>query len=269
MISFSHSSSVPGKASLLACVWLAVVLPASAAIVWPAVWSHVYGSGGGLYADGTNQTPTFVDPNYSTPPTPEYTDLVGGVDSTLAGPFAGGLWATSADFIYFRMRVDNEPSGNPQTVWQVLINTDADEYLDWAIQLDLSSDNQVELAQNLGAGGGPSDNWTNVNLSLQVAAGTPATDFYRYVNATAATGSNFHALNDDDYFIDMAFPKSIFLTQTGLAFSETFGVAFATSASHTVLNKDLPDTGWGAIPEPSVVLLSLLASCTALARRKR
>ena len=273
MISFSPSSTLCRISGPLACVWLAAALPTSAATIWPTVWSPVYGSGGGLYADGTHQPPTFTDPNYSAPPNPEYTDIVGGLDSTLAGPFAGGFWAMDAATIYFRIRVDNAPSANPQTVWQVLLNTDGDDYLDWAIQLDLSSDNAVELAENVAVlAGGPSDDWAGVDLDAasQVSAGTPATDFYRFVNATIETGSKFHtSLGDDDFFIDIAYPKSTFETATGLAFSDTFGVAFSTSASHTVINKDLPDTGWGAIPEPSVLLLSLLASGAALTRRKR
>lgn len=272
---YSRSRDVRGQASLLACVWLAALFPASAAVIWPTQWSPVYGSDGGLYADGKHAPPGFTDPNFATPPSPESLDVVGGLDSQGAGPYAGGFWATDDAHIFFRMRVDNMPNQNPQAVWQVLLNTDDDEWVDWVIQLDLSSsDSQVELAKNSAINaGGPSDNWTTVDLSTSafphVGAGTPKTDFYRWVNATATDGSNFHALNDDDYFIDMAFPKSIFETETGLAFSNTFGVALSTSANHNNINKDLPDTGWGSIPEPSVVLLSLLASCTALVRRKR
>ncbi len=57
----------------------------------------------------------------------------------------------------FRIRLDGDPSRGGQFVRTALLDTDTDPDVDWAFQLDLSGDNQVELVQALS--GGPETSW--------------------------------------------------------------------------------------------------------------
>lgn len=238
---------------------------AEAAPAWPTLdnqWDPVL-IGGVLYIDALANSGS---DNYGTPP-PEPMDIVGGVDPAGDGPFAAGFWAVDASDLMFRMRVDNDPSVGGQFVWTVLLNTDADSDVDWALQLDLSGDNQVELVQALS--GGPDTNW-DVTL-----AGTPHSigfdeDLYsRFSSASGTlnppyTGSHFHGPGpvDDDYFVDIAVPLATFTAVTGWNSGDPLGIAFSTSSTHTADNKDRPDyPGWGnqpVVPAPAAILLGSL-----------
>jgi len=125
-------------------------LPAGAIPSWPGLdsdWDVVI-IGGSAYVDARTGDP---GDNYGTPPQSPL-DIVGGIDQSANGPFAAGFWAQTANDLMFRIRVDTDPSVGGQFVWTALLNTDADSDVDWAVQLDLSGDNQVELVQSLSGG---------------------------------------------------------------------------------------------------------------------
>jgi hypothetical protein len=262
--------------------------------VWPASntdWTP-FTIGGCTYEDRLLVPANLLGDYYDTPPSSPYMDIVGGFDSDSIGCFAGGFTYMDADHIFFRMRVSGQPSVNPQFVWQVLLNTDADDDVDWSLQLDLSSDDQVEMA--LALSGGPSTGWEVVlDPTHYDATGTGAvpTDFYRYVSAAGVPnvpyeGSNFDSAGpgDDDYFIDIAYPLNAgggvtngFYDLTGLTppFDPVARVAFSTSTTHTLTNKDLPEyLGWDTaeqilIPEPGTMGLLALGALALVRRRRR
>ncbi len=235
---------------------------AGAAPSWPALddqWDPVL-IGGGLYIDALANSGS---DNYDTPP-PKPMDIVGGTDPGGDGPFAAGFWAVSADDLMFRIRVDGDPSRGGQFVWTVLLNTDADLDVDWALQLDLSGDNQVELVQALS--GGPDTNWEVTLAGSPHTVGFDTDVYSRSSNASGTldppyTGSHFHGPGpvDDDYFVDIAMPLATFTSITGWNAGDPLGIAFSTSASHISDNKDRPDyLGWGnqpVAPAPAALLL--------------
>jgi hypothetical protein len=191
-------------------------------------------------------------------------DIVGGIDPGGDGPFAAGFWAVSATDLMFRIRVDGDPSQAGQFVWTALLNTDADSDVDWALQLDLNGDNQVELVQALS--GGPDTNWEVTLAGPPHTIGFDKDVYSRFSNASGTldppyTGSHFHGPGpvDDDYFVDIAMPLATFSALTGWNSGDPLGIAFSTSASHISDNKDRPDySGWGnqsAVPAPAAVLL--------------
>jgi hypothetical protein len=207
--------------------------------------------------------------NRGTPPQGPV-DIVGGIDQSGHGPFAAGFWAQSAQDLMFRMRVDTNPAVGGQFVWTALLNTDADSAVDWAVQLDMSGDNQVELVQGLS--GGPDNGW---DVTLTHHADTVGLDpevYSRFVNASGAlnppyTGSQFHGPGpaNDDWFVDLAVPLASFTATTGWNPGDPLGIAFSTSSTHTLANKDRPDyDGWGgipAVPAPGALVLGGLGTC--------
>lgn len=271
------------KPSLALVIVLGLAPLASAApVAWPAdnAWTPAT-IGAAPYVDRLTVGGNLNDDYYNTPPSPEYTDIVGGTDAAAQGVFAAGFWSNNGTDVMFRIRVDAVPLVNPQTVWQVLLNLDADSDAEYALQLDLSSaDNQVELVQALS--GGPDNGWNVVLAGPPHTNAADRADYSRYVNASTGaanppyTGSHFDSLApaDDDYFVDIAFPWADFKSVTGVGdgFDFADNIAFSTSASHTLTNKDLPDiASWDnpqgpdphdlAIPEP----LTLMALACALA----
>ena len=222
-----------------------------------------------LYVGGNPNNDTFA-----TPPEPEMLDLVGGIDHHGAGPFPTGYWFRDTDNLMFRMRVDNEPGVNSQFVWTVLINTDVDPDVDWALQLDLQVDNQVELVAAASGGPNSGNPWNPVVLDGTPHTGvSPVADYSRFVNASAIDGSHFHdpGPDDDDYFVDLAFPLQTLQSVTGLPPGFAFSAALATSADHININKDLPDVAaWSnTVPEPSALALLSISLFAWLAFRWR
>ncbi|GEM_PF-2323654 len=232
---------------------------------WPGAdtdWNPVL-VGGDIYVDALANSG--VD-NYDTPP-PTPVDIVGGMDPEGDGPFAAGFWALDASHLMFRVRVDGDPSVGGQFVWTALLNTDADSGVDWAVQLDLSGDNQVELVQALS--GGPDTNWEVALAGPPHTVGFDKDEYSRFSNASGTldppyTGSQFHGPGpvDDDYFVDFAIPLATFTSVTGWNSEDPLGIAFSTSTSHIADNKDRPDyAGWGnvpMVPSPAALMLGSL-----------
>lgn len=247
---------------------LVSTLPAGAVATWPVAdtdWDAVI-VGGSTYVDALTGHP---GDNYDTPPQGPL-DIVGGIDQSANGPFAAGFWAQTAGDLMFRMRVDTDPSVGGQFVWTALLNTDADSGVDWAVQLDLSGDNQVELVQALS--GGPDNGWDITLADAPHAIGFSTADYSRFVNASAGgpnppfTGSQFHGPGPatDDWFVDIGIPLATFTATTGWEPGDPLGIAFSTSSTHTLANKDRPDyAGWGnvpVVPAPSALILGSLGT---------
>lgn len=266
------------------CIIPCCTAAAPAALIWPATpqgWTPIT-VGGAPYVD-----PLYTGSGsdyYATPPSPDKLDLVGGIDKNGNGPFATGFWATDGANLMFRMRVDSNPTqGNDNTnhVWTVLLNTDADPAVDWAMQLDAQGDNQVEFVRALAGSPSSGTPWNPVTLAGTPHTGLPLAAWSAFVNASALPlnapygGSHFDSTNanDDDFFVDIALPISLIqsiMAQAGETWSGQFSAAFATSADHININKDLPDiTTWpDPVPEPASLSL-LAAGALATLRRRR
>jgi len=254
------------------------------AVSWPANndWNPVTYQGS-LYIDPLNQGPG--TDRYATPPSPLGLDLVGGTDSNGNGPFGTAFWGDDGDNLLFRIRLDDEPVGGQDLskhVWTVFLNRDQDEDVDWALQLDNKVDSQIELVPAVSGGPNSGNPWDPVVLGDTPHAGVPLEDRYRIINATDLSflppdgGSLFNRNGpaEDDFFLDFAFPWATFdqiFTDAGLTVPESFGVAFATSANHININKDLPEVdGWGdPIPEPATATLLGLGAAVFVIRRRR
>jgi len=188
----------------------------SASPIWPADanWTPIT-IGGAPYIDVLNETGT--GDVYATPPRPNALDLVGGIDSNGDGPFATGFWYTDNVDLMFRLRVDGNPKKGrkgSRHVWTVLLNTDAYADVDWALSLDNRTDKQVELVAVVSGGPTTAKPWNPVILRRRPQTGVaPLKVWSRFVNATAVDGSNFHRTgpDDNDYFVDMAFPSTVHL----------------------------------------------------------
>jgi len=219
---------------------------------WPATnagWIPVTINGGQPYTEPADVTPTTVD--------------IRG-DAT----YNAGYWFFDGSDLMFRIRVDGSPTGNTQAVWQVLIDTDTDDGVEWALQLDAKNDDSVELTAAL-VGGLP---FSAVTLSLAEIwwAATP-TQYTRFVTPTG-DGSNFGG--NGDTFVDLAMPWSSFSLYTGVTLQTPLRFAFSTATTDTGINKDLPDQ-WSdpfILPEPgtiTLVALGLLGVGARLRRRKQ
>lgn len=265
------------------------LLPAGTglAISWPgdAEWTALtYGLD--LYVDAL-ATASGGDDNFVTIPEPEVLDLVGGYDHHGAGPFAAGFSYQDNDYLMFRIRVDNEPTlagpGADQLVWTVMLNTDGDPDVDWVVQLDQKQHDQVELVPAISGGPQTAVPWDPVVLSSDELehVGFDSGEYARTQNATATDGSHFHdeGPEDDDFFIDIAYPLATFLSRTGLPADFTYQAALATSATDTLINKDIPDhASWiptvALVPEPAtwvgfITGLTLLLAASPRRRRTR
>jgi len=148
------------KKALIVSLLFAPCVYAGVGPVWPGsdtAWNPVM-VGTDVYVDALANSGF---DNYGTPPQSPL-DIVGGTDPEGGGVFAAGFWQSTVDDLMFRMRLDGDPGQGGQFVWTALLDTDLDSDVDWALQLDLSGDNRVELVQALS--GGPGNGW-DVTLS--------------------------------------------------------------------------------------------------------
>lgn len=240
------------KKALILSLLFAPCVCAGTGPLWPTLdtgWNPVMW-GTGYYVDALANSGY---DNYGTPPQKPL-DIVGGTDPAGNGVFAAGFWQTTPNDLMFRMRVDGNPSVGGQFVWTALLNTDADSDVEWAVQLDLSGDNQVELVRALS--GSPANGWNIVLASTGIGFDDAVYSRFSTVSAVLNppyTGSKFHGPGPigNDYFIDFAVPLGTFTSTTGWNGGDPLGIAFSTSASHTSTNKDRPDyTAWPAPPGP-------------------
>lgn len=237
---------------VLLLLLLASVGGVSADVDWPAStpgWIPVTVNGGQPYTEPNDKTPDVID-------------LRG--DAT----YNTGYWFFDGTDLMFRLRLDDLPNTNTQQVWQVLIDTDGDEYVEWALEWDAKNDDQIEL--NIALVGGPL--FSDVELDGNSFWFDPTPSMYgRFVGPTD-DGSMFDG--DVDGFVDIAIPFSSLSLYTGITLNTPLRVAFSTSDNHQNINKDLPDQ-WGdpfILPEPgtiSLVALGLLGVGAKLRRRKR
>ena len=255
------------KAGVIVVAVLAAGL-VQAAPTWPVSW-NVVTVGGSAYVDKHwHDDPT---DNYNVSAQPASIDILG--DATHAAAY----WANDGQNLMFRIRVDGDPSTSLQYVWSAVLNTGGDATADYVLQLDLKTDNQVEMAKALA--GNPGDTpkpWVNLSYEGPPSAthvpptGGLATDWYRFVAADTDFGGDPGP--SQDYFIDFAFDLATFESVTGLQNGDPFQVVFASSTDHVNAKQDLPDYGgWSdviAVPEPTALAL-LSIGCAALILRRR
>lgn len=198
---------------------LALLAPTSA-LAWPASgdWEGLE-SGGNPYVDPADDMVEFN--------APAYLDLVG--DSTATAP--AGLWYVDADALYFRLRLDSDPSDSDhfasEGAWVVLIDNDGDtssyEY-SIAYASDGAGEGSIQVFSNATKTGDADDPAENILWSTDYdPTGATAT-------AEISLGDSSISLNDD-YFIDLTIPWATLETETAFAFSRNayFQVALATA----------------------------------------
>lgn len=224
---------------------------ASAQPTWPTdgQWMAVT-SGGAGYGDRVND---IVGTTAPASPLPRQVNIVGDTN------YSAGFWYQDTDNVFFRIRIDDQVGPNLNWVWQVYMNTDADDAIEYALQVDNASDDTVELvAATAGTSdSGAADWWNTVGgteLNATPIASVPVADWAQISIPNTMDGSNFNGT--PDRFVDMAFPLVSF--PAGFPAIEDIQIAFATSQTHILTNKDGPDGVWSdplaGIPEPSGVI---------------
>ena len=201
--------------------------------------------GGGLYNDPSDKNPGS-------------SDLLG--DST----HAAGFWQLDeGGSLSFRLRVSALPK-NPQSVWQILMNTDTnDSNIEWILQLSYSGrDNGVFLTQTTSTG---DDLYLGDIETLSTNAWEGTTTGFSQMTLAGTDLDGQKA----DAFIDFGIPWQDFEIITGLSSINDLEVAITTSTTHSGINKDAPlgtdgpgsllisDALSETIPEPAVLTLLL------------
>ncbi|HEY8431213.1 MAG TPA: MYXO-CTERM sorting domain-containing protein [Sandaracinaceae bacterium] len=207
--------------ALMALAALALAPAAASAQVWPAdgEWRVLYCGG----------VPSF-DPLEDEPGAVGERDVVGDEGAPALYYFA------DADFLYFRMRVDADPTTGTELRpfgWAVEIDTDGrrSTYELLAHVDGIASPEVVRFARN-----------TNQRLNdpadpaEQTIATYDAATHARAVVATGALASSFGG--DADFFVDWALPFAD-LTPEGVDARTTLVFAMGTSASASAIDADL------------------------------
>jgi hypothetical protein len=229
------AAGVVVRAAALLCVSLAGAGAVRADILfWPASdgdWNPML-SGGSFYSDPVGDI------------NPDWLDVVG--DSS----FASGYWAfsdagtggdSSDDELMFRIRLEEAPN-NANVVWQVFMDVDLDGLVDFSLQVDESGDNAVELVPALVGG----TTFSEVSLDTVAPWSGSIAGFSRFVVPTG-DGSTFGG-GGDDAFLDLGIPWDDFSALTGASGSDPIRFGLSSSASHSLINKDLPFSLSGSDP---------------------
>lgn len=168
---------------------------------------------------------------------PASTDIEG--DQTYAALFwyyqdSGTPLDESDDELLFRIRLDKEEQIKT-SVWQILLDTDDDIYLDYVLEYDASgTPDAIELAPTGGAQATVSD--VTIDTANLLWSSTLIADFTRFV--TADDGSNFDG--NPDVFLDLGIPWSDLSTATGLTAGDSLRFGVSTSTTGELINKDVP-----------------------------
>ena len=174
--------------------------------------------GGGIHADPDDVTP-------------DWSDLRGGLDDNGA-PFNVAYWYYDGDHLMFRIRIDQAPQ-QCTDVWQVLLDTDTDDGVDWVLQVDFQSDDAVELSQATVEGPTIGDVEFNSTPSW-----TGDIAIYHECQDPASDGSYFDG--EADVFNDLAMPWSTLSSLTGITKHTPLRVGLSTATQDNVINKDYP-----------------------------
>jgi hypothetical protein len=198
---------------------LALLVP-TPAFAWPAEgdWEDLE-SGGVSYVDPADDMVEFNAPSYL--------DLVG--DSTATAP--AGLWYVDATALYFRLRLDGDPSDSDyfasEGAWVVLIENDGDtsayEY-SIAYASDGSGTGSIKVFSNATKTGDADDPAENILWETDYDP-KGLTETAQISRADSSISLN------TDYFIDITIPWLDLESDTAFAFSRdvAFRVALATA----------------------------------------
>lgn len=176
---------------------------------------------------------------------------IGHIDMVGSDTFPLAFYALSDDDLMFRMRLNasGDDTAGPDiqnAVWQFLIDSTGDGLVDWSLQFDEQSHQEVELVEALVGGplfkpgcaavAGPGDSVELDDDQLWPDNGaTVLTDYWRWV--ATGDGSNFGG--NADAFLDIAAPWAVLTPATAIDMFSTFSVVPVTSASHTETNQDV------------------------------
>jgi len=244
------------RAAMIAAVWVLAAVCARADVIWPAegAW-HQFTYGGLLYPDPDDTNPGRLD-------------VRGGFDDY------GREYAACASYfdgndVMFRLRLD-KPDNGGTGVWQVMLDTDFDGFLDWTVRVDHHRMDRVELrAMEVG---GPTVG--NLAVSDDVAWFGALEEYQRSLSSSP-DGSHFDG--SPDAFLDFAVPWTDFSDATGVSGAYAWRIAVTTGTTADAI-KDLPldndvdlyvgDVLSATTPEPSAGML-VLAGLAAIVLRGR
>lgn len=229
MTSYNYPSANNCLIGIITGPLLLSTLAVQGAATWPTLssdWTAVTVDGGSSF---------YHDPDDINPAS---TDIEG--DATYSALYwyyqdNGTPLDDSDDQLQFRVRLDEEPN-NPQSVWQILFNVDADLGLDYLLEYDTSGNPDIlEFAATDVEGPNVSD--VTVDTSHLLWSTNSVASYTRFVNPTG-DGSNFGG--DNDVFLDMAMPWTEFTSATGITKSDSFQIGVSTSTTDQSINKDVP-----------------------------
>ena len=244
------------QALMIATTWAVTAAFGWADVIWPAedAW-HQFMHGGLLYPDPDDTNPGRLD-------------VRGGFDD-YGHEYAACASYSDGDHVMFRLRLDKPPNRGA-AVWHVLLDTDLDGFLDWALRVDHHRSDRVELRPM--EIGGPTVGDLMVSDDV-VWLG--ALEEYQRTLSPCPDGSHFDG--SPDAFLDFAVPWTDFSDATGVSAAYVWRIAVTTGTTADSI-KDLPldnatdiyvgDVLGSVVPEPGAGAL-VLVGLAAMALRFR